>query len=83
MPLKKQLAGLKRFADIVDVSSKDASRARKVARSPKMQQEIATDRRKGLATNFRTVRASLADRERIANAKKPKIKGVKKAKGER
>jgi hypothetical protein len=78
MPLSKQLAGLKKLAEIVDSSAKDASRARKVSRSPKMQQEIATDRRKGLARNFRTVRAAIADRERIANAKKPKIKGIKK-----
>ena len=74
MPLDKQLAGLKRIAEIVDSSAKDASRARKVARSPKMQQEIATDRRKGLSTNFRTVRAAIADRERIAKAKRPKLK---------
>jgi hypothetical protein len=72
MPLKKQLAGLKRFAEIVDTSSKDASRARKVARSPKMQQEISENRRTGLSKNFKTVRQSLADRDRIAkqNAKK-------------
>ena len=76
MPLKKQLAGLKKLAEIVDSSAKDASRARKVARSPKMQQEIAADRRTGLSTNFRTVRAALADRERIAkqNARKAKAK---------
>jgi hypothetical protein len=76
MPLNKQLAGLKKLAEIVDSSAKDASRARKVSRSPKMQQEIATDRRTGLATNFRTVRASLADRDKIAkqNAKKAKTK---------
>jgi len=79
MPLNKQLAGLKKLAEIVDSSAKDASRARKVARSPKMQQEIATDRRKGLAGNFRTVRAAIADRERIAKAKKPKVK-ISKAK---
>jgi len=80
MPLNKQLAGLKKLAEIVDSSAKDASRARKVARSPKMQQEIATDRRKGLATNFRTVRAALADREKIAKAKRPKVKPGKRAK---
>jgi len=74
MPLDKQLAGLKRIAEIVDSSAKDASRARKVARSPKMQQEIAADRRKGLAANFRTVRAAIADRERIAKAKAKKAK---------
>ena len=78
MPLNKQLAGLKKFAEIVDSSAKDASRARKVARSPKMQQEIADDRRKGLSKNFRTVRAALAERERIAKAKRPKIKKGKK-----
>jgi len=78
MPLNKQLAGLKKLAEIVDSSAKDASRARKVSRSPKMQQEIATDRRKGLAGNFRTVRAAIADRDKIAKAKKPKIKGIKK-----
>ena len=77
MPLNKQLAGLKKLAEIVDSSAKDASRARKVARSPKMQQEIATDRRKGLSKNFRTVRTSLAERERIAKAKKPQIKKAK------
>jgi len=77
MPLDKQIAGLKKFAEIVDSSAKDASRARKVSRSPKMQQEIATDRRKGLAGNFRTVRASLADRDRIANAKATKAKAKK------
>jgi len=74
MPLDKQLAGLKKIAEIVDTSAKDASRARKVSRSPKMQQEIAADRRKGLATNFRTVRAAIADRERIAKAKAKKAK---------
>ncbi|HEY8862453.1 MAG TPA: hypothetical protein VIN37_10295 [Candidatus Limnocylindria bacterium] len=74
MPLKKQLAGLKRFADIVDVSSKDASRARKVSRSPKMQQEIADDRRTALAKNFGTVRQSLAEREKLAKQKAKKAK---------
>jgi hypothetical protein len=73
MPLKKQLAGLKRFAEIVDASAKDASRARKVSRSPKMQQEISADRRKGLAKNFKTVRQAIADRDAIkAKAKKTK-----------
>jgi hypothetical protein len=69
MPLKKQLAGLKRFADIVETSSKDASRARKVSRSPKMQQEITDDRRTALAKNFGTVRQSLAERDKIAKQK--------------
>jgi hypothetical protein len=72
MPLKKQLAGLKRFARIVDTSAKDASRARKVSRSPKMQQEIAGDRRAALAKNFGTVRQSLAERDKIAKQKAKK-----------
>lgn len=74
MPLKKQIRGLKKLAQIVDSSAKDASRARKVSRSPKMQQEIATDRRTGLSNNFRTVRQALADRERASKqkAKKPR-----------
>ena len=72
MPLKKQLAGLKRFAEIVDTSSKDASRARKVARSPKMQQEISADRRKGLSKNFKTVRQAIADRDTAKAKKKPR-----------
>ena len=80
MPLKKQLAGLKRFADIVDVSSKDASRARKVSRSPKMQQEIADDRRTALAKNFGTVRQSLAERDKIAK-QKAKAKKAKSRQG--
>jgi len=70
MPLKKQLSGLKKFAEIVDTSAKDASRARKVSRSPKMQQEIAADRRKGLTANFKTVRQAIADRERAAKRTK-------------
>jgi CHASE3 domain sensor protein len=74
MPLKKQLRGLKKLAQIVDTSAKDASRARKVSRSPKMQEEIATDRRKGLAKNFRTVRQALADRERAAKQKAKKAR---------
>ena len=74
MPLKKQLRGLKKLAQIVDSSAKDASRARKVSRSPKMQEEIATDRRKGLARNFRTVRQALADRERAAKQKATKAR---------
>ena len=74
MPLKKQLRGLKKLAQIVDSSAKDASRARKVSRSPKMQEEIATDRRKGLARNFRTVRQALADRERAAKQKAKKAR---------
>jgi hypothetical protein len=77
MPFKKQLAGLKRFAEIVDVSSKDASRARKVSRSPKMQQEISEDRRTGLAKNFGTVRQAIAERDKIA---KQKAKSAKTAK---
>ncbi len=77
MPLEKQLAGLKKIAEIVDSSAKDASRARKVARSPKLQQEIAADRRKGLATNFRTVRQAIADREKIAKARAKKAKTKK------
>ena len=72
MPLKKQLAGLKRFAEIVDTSSKDASRARKVARSPKMQQEISDDRRTALSQNFKTVRQAIADRDKITKAKAKK-----------
>jgi hypothetical protein len=72
MPLKKQLAGLKRFAEIVDTSSKDASRARKVSRSPKMQQEISADRRKGLSKNFKTVRQAIADRDKAKAKKKPR-----------
>jgi hypothetical protein len=72
MPLKKQLAGLKKFAEIVDTSSKDASRARKVSRSPKMQQEISEDRRKGLSKNFRTVRQAIADRDTAARSKAKK-----------
>lgn len=74
MPLKKQLAGLKRFARIVDTSAKDASRARKVSRSPKMQQEISDDRRTALAKNFGTVRQSLSERDKIAKQKAKKAK---------
>jgi len=77
MPLKKQLAGLKRFANIVDTSAKDASRARKVSRSPKMQQEITDDRRTALAKNFGTVRQSLAERDEIAKQKTKKAKSRK------
>ena len=81
MPFKKQLAGLKRFAEIVDTSSKDASRARKVSRSPKMQQEISQDRRAGLSKNFKTVRQALAERDKIAKQKaKAKKAKAKKAK---
>ncbi|HEV2251169.1 MAG TPA: hypothetical protein VGT60_11760 [Candidatus Limnocylindria bacterium] len=69
MPLKKQLAGLKKLAEIVDTSAKDASRARKVSRSPKMQQEISRDRRTGLTKNFKTVRQAVADRDTARNAK--------------
>jgi hypothetical protein len=72
MPLKRGLAGLKKFAEIVDTSSKDASRARKVSRSPKMQQEISDDRRTGLSKNFKTVRQAIADRDAKPKAKKAK-----------
>ncbi len=72
MPLKKPLAGLKRLAEIVDTSAKDASRARKVARSPKMQQEISEDRRAGLSGNFKTVRQAIADRETATKLKAKK-----------
>jgi hypothetical protein len=58
----------------VDTSSKDASRARKVSRSPKMQQEISEDRRKGLSRNFKTVRQAIADRDRLATQKAKKAK---------
>ena len=74
MPLKKQLAGLKRFAQIVDTSAKDASRARKVARSPKMQQEITEDRRGALSKNFGTVRQAIAERDKVARQKAKKAK---------
>ncbi|HEV2011637.1 MAG TPA: hypothetical protein VGS17_11495 [Candidatus Limnocylindria bacterium] len=80
MPLKKPLAGLKRLAEIVDTSAKDASRARKVSRSPKLQREITEDRRGGLSKNFGTVRQAIADRDRIAKqkakakAKRPKAR---------
>lgn len=60
------LTGLKRFASILDVSAKDASRERTVARSPKMQQEMTDDRRRAVAKNFGTVRQSLAERDKIA-----------------
>jgi hypothetical protein len=69
MPLKKQLASLKRFSVIVDTSSKDASRARKVSRSPKLQQEISDDRRAGLSKTFKTVRQTIADRDTLATQK--------------
>ena len=72
MPLKKGLKRLEDLARLVDTSAKDASRARKVSRSPQMQQEIADDRRKGLAKNFGTVRQALADRDRIAKQKAKK-----------
>ena len=72
MPLKKQIAGLKKLAEIVDTSAKDASRARKVARSPKMQEEIREDRRAGLSGNFKTVRQAIADREKAATTKAKK-----------
>jgi len=74
MPLKRGLAGLKKFVEIVDTSAKDASRARKVSRSPRMQQEISDDRRKGLSKNFKTVRQAIADRNAVA---KPKAKKAK------
>jgi hypothetical protein len=69
MPLKKGLTNLKKLAEIIDTSSKDASRARKVSRSPKMQQEITADRRTALAGNFRTVRQAIADRDKITSRK--------------
>ena len=69
MPLKKGLKGLKKLVEIVDASSQDASRARKVSRSPKMQQEITADRRTALSGNFKTVRAALSDRDKIAKQK--------------
>lgn len=69
MPLKKPLRELKKIVRLVDTSAKDASRARKVARSPNMQQEIVADRRAGLSKNFGTVRQALADRDRIAKRK--------------
>ena len=69
MPLGKGLKGLKKLVEIVDASSQDASRARKVSRSPKMQQEITADRRTALSGNFKTVRAALSDRDKIAKQK--------------
>jgi hypothetical protein len=69
MPLKKGLKSLRKLVEIVDASSKDASRARKVSRSPKMQQEISADRRTALAGNFKTVRQAISDRDRIAGQK--------------
>ena len=69
MPLSKGLKGLKKLVEIVDASSQDASRARKVSRSPKMQQEITADRRTALSGNFKTVRAALADRDKNAKQK--------------
>ncbi|HAF10140.1 MAG TPA: hypothetical protein DCK98_08685 [Chloroflexi bacterium] len=74
MPFKKQLTGLKKLAEIVDTSAKDASRARKVSRSPKMQQEISEDRRNGLSKNFKTVRQAIADRDKVAKQKAKKAK---------
>ena len=72
MPLKRGLKNLRTFVEIVDTSSKDASRARKVSRSPKMQQEIAADRRGALSGNFKTVRQAIADRDKITQAKAKK-----------
>jgi len=69
MPFKKGLKNLKKLVEIVDTSSKDASRARKVSRSPKMQQEISADRRSALAGNFGTVRQAIADRDKITSRK--------------
>ncbi len=75
MPFDK----LKKFAQIVDTSAKDASRARKVSRSPKAQQIISADRRTGLS-QFETVRQALADRAKIAKQKAAKQKAAKKKK---
>ena len=72
MPLKAGLKNLKKLAEIVDASSKDASRARKVSRSPKMQHEISADRRTALSDNFKTVRQAIADRDKIAKQKAKK-----------
>ena len=72
MPLKTGLKNLKKLAEIIDTSSKDASRARKVSRSPTMQQEISTDRRAALSGNFKTVRQAIADRDEIAKQKATK-----------
>ena len=72
MPLKTGLKNLKKFAEIVDTSAKDASRARKVSRSPKMQQEISTNRRTALSGNFKTVRQAIADRDKIVKQKAKK-----------
>lgn len=72
MPLKRGLKDLKKFVEIVETSSKDASRARKVSRSPKMQQEISADRRTALSGNFKTVRQAIADRDKIQKAKAKK-----------
>ena len=74
MPLKTGLRNLKKLAEIVDASSQDASRARKVSRSPKMQQEITADRRPALSGNFKTVRQAIADRDKIAKQKAKKTK---------
>lgn len=72
MPLKRGLKSLKKLAEIVDTSAKDASRARKVSRSPKMQQEISSDRRTALSGNFKTVRQAIADRDKITKARAKK-----------
>lgn len=69
MPLKRGLNNLRKLAEIVDTSAKDASRARKVSRSPKMQQEISADRRTALSGNFKTVRQAISDRDRITKAR--------------
>ncbi len=72
MPLTRGLKGLKKLAQIVDASEKDASRARKVSRSPKMQQEIVADRRGALSGNFKTVRQAISDRDKITKARAKK-----------
>lgn len=69
MPLERGLKGLKKLAQIVDASEKDASRARRVSRSPKLQQEIVADRRTALSGNFKTVRQAMSDRDKITKAK--------------
>lgn len=72
MPLERGLKNLKKLVEIVDTSAKDASRARKVSRSPKMQQEIKADRRSALSGNFKTVRQAIAERDKITKAKAKK-----------
>lgn len=67
---------IRKIARIVGDAQRDAAVARRTSNDPDFRAKVQQDRR-GTLSRFNTVKAALADRERIEKAKAAKKKGAK------